>query len=222
CLRFEIITEIREVGILGRSSKLAHFSPSSEPSRRPALAAQGQATRTRTRIKDSEAVMADQILSVLEELSRDEFEKFTIYLNEDVLEGCAPIPQGKLDGTSVAGVVKLMKSSYGNQVVKVTLEILKKIKRNDLFQGLEKSSRSFHQRGARRDSSLEWDEQEQRGVGGKLPKVAEQSGQAAESIKRAQRRLKDHLRGKFACINEGLPRQGLQSQFHEIYTELYI
>ncbi|KAJ8245549.1 hypothetical protein GJAV_G00271930 [Gymnothorax javanicus] len=43
-----------------------------------------------------------------------------------------------------------------------------------------------------------------------------------ESIKRAQQRLKDHLRGKFACINEGLPRQGFRSQFHEIYTELYI
>ncbi|KAJ8245542.1 hypothetical protein GJAV_G00271850 [Gymnothorax javanicus] len=173
-----------------------------------------------------EAVMAEQILNVMDELRREEFEKFTFYLNENVLEGCAPIPQGQLEGRSVAGVVKLMKIFYGNLMVKVTLEILKKIDRNDLFQRLEKyfaNSKSFHQRGARRDSSYERDEQERRGGGGaKQPEVAEQSGLAAESIKRAQRRLKTRLSKELKCINEGLPRQGFRSKFHEIYTELYI
>ncbi|KAJ8253456.1 hypothetical protein GJAV_G00213150 [Gymnothorax javanicus] len=43
-----------------------------------------------------------------------------------------------------------------------------------------------------------------------------------ESIKRAQRRLKTILSEELKCINEGSPTLGLQRQFHEIYTELYI
>ncbi|KAJ8245544.1 hypothetical protein GJAV_G00271880 [Gymnothorax javanicus] len=157
-----------------------------------------------------EAMMADQILSVLDELRREEFERFTFYLNEDVLEGCAPIPQGQLEGRSVAGVVKLMKSFYGNLMVKVTLEILKKIDRNDLFQKLEKYSENSLNSGAEQDGTQTEDLHQH------LNK------ETTESIRRAQKTLKTGLSEELKCINEGLPTQDLQRQFHEIYTDLYI
>ncbi|KAG5840032.1 hypothetical protein ANANG_G00212060 [Anguilla anguilla] len=81
--------------------------------------------------------MAEQIVGILDELKGEEFERFTLYLNDEVLQGCGPIPQGQLEGKKVAGVVKLMKSFYGNKMVNITLEILKKIDRNDLIQRLE-------------------------------------------------------------------------------------
>ncbi|XP_064169521.1 uncharacterized protein LOC135242401 isoform X7 [Anguilla rostrata] len=81
--------------------------------------------------------MADQIVGILDELKKEEFERFTFYLNDEVLQECRPIPQGQLEGKNVTGVVKLMKSFYGNNMVKITLEILKKIDRNDLIQRLE-------------------------------------------------------------------------------------
>ncbi|KAJ8245537.1 hypothetical protein GJAV_G00271800 [Gymnothorax javanicus] len=44
----------------------------------------------------------------------------------------------------------------------------------------------------------------------------------AESIRRAQQRLKTRLSKELKYMNEGLLTLGLQSQFHEIYTELYM
>ncbi|KAJ8366601.1 hypothetical protein AAFF_G00348560 [Aldrovandia affinis] len=87
--------------------------------------------------------MAGLILEILEELKKEDFEKFTFYLNEEVLEGCRPIPQGQLEDKTRTGVVTLMKRSYGDKIVNITQEILKKIQRNDLVErlenGLEKS-----------------------------------------------------------------------------------
>ncbi|KAJ8283169.1 hypothetical protein COCON_G00020190, partial [Conger conger] len=81
--------------------------------------------------------MAGQVLEILEDLTKEEFLKLKLYLNEEVLERCRPIPQGRLEDQGVTGVITLMKSSYGNKMVQVTLEILRKISRNDLVERLE-------------------------------------------------------------------------------------
>ncbi|KAG9330035.1 hypothetical protein JZ751_027464 [Albula glossodonta] len=47
-------------------------------------------------------VMAGLILEILEELRKEDFEKFTLYLSENVVEGCSPISWEQLEdkGTS--------------------------------------------------------------------------------------------------------------------------
>ncbi|KAG5840149.1 hypothetical protein ANANG_G00214880, partial [Anguilla anguilla] len=50
----------------------------------------------------------------------------------------------------------------------------------------------------------------------------ERDEQHNESIKRAQQALKTHLKKKFECIFEGLPKQDDPTLLNEIYTELYI
>ncbi|KAG9331626.1 hypothetical protein JZ751_018632, partial [Albula glossodonta] len=82
-------------------------------------------------------VMAGLILEILEELRKEDFEKFTLYLSENVVEGCSPISWEQLEDKGVAGVVSLMRKYNGNNMVKLTLEILKKIQRHDLVQRLE-------------------------------------------------------------------------------------
>ncbi|KAG9334813.1 hypothetical protein JZ751_006476 [Albula glossodonta] len=81
--------------------------------------------------------MAGLILEILEELRKEDFEKFTLYLSENVVEGCSPISWEQLEDKGVAGVVSLMRKYSGNKMLKLTLEILKKIRRHDLAQRLE-------------------------------------------------------------------------------------
>ncbi|KAG9331625.1 hypothetical protein JZ751_018631, partial [Albula glossodonta] len=81
--------------------------------------------------------MAGLILEILEELRKEDFEKFTLYLSENVVEGCSPISWEQLEDKGVAGVVSLMRKYSGNKMPKLTLEILKKIRRHDLVQRLE-------------------------------------------------------------------------------------
>ncbi|KAJ8349110.1 hypothetical protein SKAU_G00276990 [Synaphobranchus kaupii] len=90
--------------------------------------------------------MADQeILEILEDLAKEEFERFQYCLNDDGLEECKPIPKGRLQDKTVTGVLTLMKSYYGDKMVKLTLEILKKIPRNDLVQKLESNPKNREQ-----------------------------------------------------------------------------
>ncbi|KAI1893220.1 hypothetical protein AGOR_G00121460 [Albula goreensis] len=81
--------------------------------------------------------MADLILEILEKLRKEDFEKFKLYLNENVPEGCSPVLWEQLEEGSVAGVASLMKKYYSDKMVDLTVEILKKIQRNDLVQRLE-------------------------------------------------------------------------------------
>ncbi|KAJ8358790.1 hypothetical protein SKAU_G00153150 [Synaphobranchus kaupii] len=53
------------------------------------------------------SLMAAQVLEILEERKREDFEKFTLSLNDDVLEECRPIPQRQLEDKTVAGMVSL-------------------------------------------------------------------------------------------------------------------
>ncbi|KAJ8332490.1 hypothetical protein SKAU_G00422790 [Synaphobranchus kaupii] len=91
--------------------------------------------------------MAGQILEILKELTKAEFENFKFYLNDEerVLEECKPIPRSELEDKNVTGVVILMKNVYGNKMVKLTLEILKKMDRNDLVQRWQSNPKNREQ-----------------------------------------------------------------------------
>ncbi|KAJ8357975.1 hypothetical protein AAFF_G00047010 [Aldrovandia affinis] len=78
-------------------------------------------------------------MEILWDLKEDDFKKFKCYLSGTVLEGCRPIPRGRLEDQSRTDVVTLMEDYYGDQRVNITKEILKKISRNDLIERLENS-----------------------------------------------------------------------------------
>ncbi|KAJ8372448.1 hypothetical protein AAFF_G00289480 [Aldrovandia affinis] len=83
--------------------------------------------------------MAELILEILEELKKIEFNKFKWYLSRNLLKGCKPIPRGQLQVKYKTDVVTKMEDYYGDKMVNITQEILKKIRRDDLINRLEKS-----------------------------------------------------------------------------------
>ncbi|KAJ8342171.1 hypothetical protein SKAU_G00320990 [Synaphobranchus kaupii] len=97
--------------------------------------------------------MADQVLEILDELNKEDFERFTLFLNDNVLEECKPIPLGQLEGKSVAGLVTLMRRYYGDKIMKLILEILKKIGRNDLVERWESNPKNSVQEEIQSDSA---------------------------------------------------------------------
>ncbi|KAJ8377661.1 hypothetical protein AAFF_G00255060 [Aldrovandia affinis] len=102
--------------------------------------------------------MAELILEILQDLTKEEFGRFKFYLTQGVPEGSRPIPQGQLEDQSRAGLATLMKGSYGDKMVNITWETLKKIPRNDLIEKykLEKSlgATMGDTRGRASDSSV--------------------------------------------------------------------
>lgn len=71
------------------------------------------------------------LLRTLEDLRKDDFEKFNWHLKSDVLEGCEPIPQSFLESPSRTDTVSRMIDSYGeDKSVNITVEILKLMRNN--------------------------------------------------------------------------------------------
>ncbi|XP_061086602.1 protein NLRC3-like [Conger conger] len=190
--------------------------------------------------------MAGQVLEILEELTKEEFLKLKLYLNEEVLEGCRPIPQGQLEDKCVTGVVTLMKSSYGNKMVQVTLEILKKISRNDLVERLESGAEVRRQTVRKRSgedlssaaAAGDYSPERKRERSLNAEPVSETQQGGAQSMTdasaltsnhqdtkkcapRVQEKLKSRLKKKFECIYEGVAKPGKRT-LKSIYTELYI
>ncbi|XP_061087576.1 NACHT, LRR and PYD domains-containing protein 12-like isoform X2 [Conger conger] len=176
--------------------------------------------------------MAGQVLEILEDLTKEEFLKLKLYLNEEVLEGCGPIPQGRLEDQGVTGVVILMKSSYHNKMVQVTLEILKKISRNDLVERLESGKMHPSQDpAAAGDYSPERkpvSETQQGGAQSLTVDVPLSSNhqdldtEKNQCAQRVQKNLKLILKQKYECIYEGVAKPGKHALLKSIYTELCI
>ncbi|KAJ8366602.1 hypothetical protein AAFF_G00348570 [Aldrovandia affinis] len=140
------------------------------------------------------SVMAELILEILEDLKKEHFEKFTFYLNGTVLEGCRPIPQGQLEDKTRTGVVTLMKRSYGDKIVNITQEILKKIQRNDLVERLEDG----------------------------LEKSVEARGWQTNERQQLKEKLRSRMARKSECIFEGVAKAGKRTLLSRIYTKVYI
>ncbi|XP_032642689.1 uncharacterized protein LOC116828501 [Chelonoidis abingdonii] len=75
----------------------------------------------------------EQLLHILDDLSKEEFEKFKFYLSH---VGTAPhIGRGKLDGTSPTQVAELLMQRYPQEALDIIHQVLHKIPRLDLVQG---------------------------------------------------------------------------------------
>ncbi|KAJ8377658.1 hypothetical protein AAFF_G00255030 [Aldrovandia affinis] len=154
-------------------------------------------------------MMAELILEILDDLMEEEFKKFKFYLNEEVLEGCRPIPRGRLEGNSRIRVVILMKGSYGDRMVNITREILKKIQRNDLIEEFSLSSGA-----AGSDVSPEKMHQD-------MEPGSETEQEGTQKPQRAQEHLRSRLEREFECTFEGVAKSRKRT-LNSICTELNI
>lgn len=95
------------------------------------------------------ATLREQLLKTLQDLKLEEFKNFKWHLEEDeMLEGVSGIPVSQLERADRMDTVDLMMHKYqAHGALDVTLEALKKISRNDLVQGLERSTRKHIDEG---------------------------------------------------------------------------
>lgn len=81
--------------------------------------------------------LKQKLWNTLQMLTKQDFETFKWFLKQPVLEGVPGIPVNQLEEANMCQTVDLMVQKYqGSGALKVTLEILKKMGRNDLAQEL--------------------------------------------------------------------------------------
>lgn len=81
------------------------------------------------------------LLNTLDELRKEEFERFKWFLEDERLKDSSTIPKNKLENAKTWDTVDLMIQTYTLPgAVEVTKRILKKINMNDLEQSLSDSS----------------------------------------------------------------------------------
>ncbi|XP_029599219.1 NACHT, LRR and PYD domains-containing protein 3 [Salmo trutta] len=80
----------------------------------------------------------ERLLAILDDLGSEELKRFKWYLTtENQLDGFLHIPKGQLETSNKLDIVDQMVQKYRENVaVKITLDILKKISRNDLAEKL--------------------------------------------------------------------------------------
>ncbi|XP_078127005.1 uncharacterized protein LOC144531008 [Sander vitreus] len=78
------------------------------------------------------------LLETLDTLRKEDFKTLQWYLSMEVLAGCKPIPESHLEDASRTATIRKMIESYNEELaVKVTVEILKKMKNNYAAEKLE-------------------------------------------------------------------------------------
>nr|XP_046234805.1 E3 ubiquitin-protein ligase TRIM21-like [Scatophagus argus] len=130
--------------------------------------------------------LTEELWKTLQNLREDEFGSFKWFLKQDeVLEGFSGIPVARLEKANRLDTVDLMVQKYpGPGALKVTLEVLHKISRNDLVQGLE-AFRKHHYRNHEEANKAE--------LGDKLKLMIQERQMKIEELKRAA-----HLSSKSA------------------------
>ncbi|XP_022622448.1 NLR family CARD domain-containing protein 3-like [Seriola dumerili] len=133
------------------------------------------------------------LLHTLENLRKDEFQKFKWHLQQgDSSKGYRSIPEGRLEEAEMWRTVDLMEQTYtGPKAVEVTRKILKKINRNDLVLRLS-DARS-------------------------APEVPE-----PRIITYYQAKLQSNLHDSFMCAREGWAQKKDEQRLIDIYTELWV
>uniref|UniRef100_A0AAX7VFA6 Pyrin domain-containing protein n=1 Tax=Astatotilapia calliptera TaxID=8154 RepID=A0AAX7VFA6_ASTCA len=79
------------------------------------------------------------LLGTLEDLGRDDFEKFTWHLKNGSVEGLPAIPVSKLENAERTDIVDLMFDTYSINTFEVTKNLLGRINKNDLLKNLNKT-----------------------------------------------------------------------------------
>uniref|UniRef100_A0A3P9DAT5 Pyrin domain-containing protein n=1 Tax=Maylandia zebra TaxID=106582 RepID=A0A3P9DAT5_9CICH len=79
------------------------------------------------------------LLGTLEDLGRDDFEKFKWHLKNGSVEDLPAIPVSKLENAERTKVVDLMFETYSINTFEVTKKLLGKINKNDLLENLNET-----------------------------------------------------------------------------------
>lgn len=86
--------------------------------------------------------LEEKLWRTLQRLTKDQFRSFKWFLKKRVLEGVSGIPEAQLEDAQLEEVVDLLVQNYpGPGALKVTLEVLGKISRNDLVKDLLEASK---------------------------------------------------------------------------------
>uniref|UniRef100_A0A3P9DKX9 Pyrin domain-containing protein n=1 Tax=Maylandia zebra TaxID=106582 RepID=A0A3P9DKX9_9CICH len=89
----------------------------------------------------SRLVDREKLLEMLEDLKKEELEKFKWFLRDrDVLVELQPISESKLEKASTCDLVDLVVQTYTEKSGEVTKKVFRKINRNDLVQKLSDNS----------------------------------------------------------------------------------
>ncbi|XP_076137510.1 NACHT, LRR and PYD domains-containing protein 3-like, partial [Alosa pseudoharengus] len=138
----------------------------------------------------------DLLFGTLDKLGSADLKRFRTYLSERTVEGCEPIPTGKLEDKDATDVASMMKEAYGGErSVKMTLTILRKMNLNDLADKLESFSRD----------------------------VAESRERDIDAIlQEVKAKHKKWMIEKFGKIHECLEDGKNKTLLSKIYTDLYI
>ncbi|XP_044045235.1 NACHT, LRR and PYD domains-containing protein 3-like isoform X1 [Siniperca chuatsi] len=155
------------------------------------------------------------LLNTLDDLGKDEFERFKWILKHERLKDSSTILKSKLENAKTWDTVDLMIQTYTlSGAVEVTTQILEKIQRNDLVQSLSDISS-----GPKGDVS-DVETSENRG-----PSFPQAEGVMVpvpepQPIAYYQHMLQSNLQDKFMCAQEGWMQ--MKERLVDIYTELYI
>ncbi|XP_029935551.1 uncharacterized protein LOC115379033 [Myripristis murdjan] len=85
--------------------------------------------------------LQEQLLSVLEDLGKEDLKGFQWFLqNAEIMSPFPAIPKSKLETADRMDTVDLMVQTYGKDPVEVTKKVLSKMNKNDLVQRLSGTS----------------------------------------------------------------------------------
>ncbi|XP_063333145.1 NACHT, LRR and PYD domains-containing protein 3-like [Pelmatolapia mariae] len=158
---------------------------------------------------------SEDLLSTLEDLGDEEFNKFKWLLHQaDVLQGFPTIKKSRLETTNRWDTVDMMVQTYRLPgAVEVAKKILERISRNDLLESLCASSS-----GREVDVSNCGETSQKRG----FPQTEDVVVPVPEPhpIISYQQMLQSNFQDKFMCAQEGWAED--KQRLVDIYTELYI
>ncbi|KAM4619228.1 protein NLRC3-like isoform 2-T3 [Polymixia lowei] len=165
------------------------------------------------------------LFRTLQDLGGEELKEFQWFLYQgDVLGGFPAIPKSLLEKVNRQDTVDQMVQTYGHQgALKITLEVLGKINRNDLVQSLTNTVSGPNGDFSDVKESLEKSSASVQPQEASLPLLPVHSIQTEETgAAVCQRELKSNLRKKFQSLFEGIAKPGEKTLLNDIYTELYI
>uniref|UniRef100_UPI003AAAAF7F NACHT, LRR and PYD domains-containing protein 3-like isoform X1 n=1 Tax=Centroberyx gerrardi TaxID=166262 RepID=UPI003AAAAF7F len=181
------------------------------------------------------ATHTELLLGTLEDLGDEELKSFKWFLQQaDILDGFPAIPKSRLEKADRQDTVDQMVQTYSPPgALEITVEVLKKINRNDLLQCFSKTSS-----GTNRDASGFGETSENRGASSlqpqsaPLPHLPTNSSQTEDLLVRTpkpprlitwyQRTLQSNLQDRLMCAQEGLSERKDKKHLDDIYTGLYI
>ncbi|XP_037646926.1 NACHT, LRR and PYD domains-containing protein 12-like [Sebastes umbrosus] len=174
------------------------------------------------------------LLGVLQDLGNEEFEHFRWLLKKAEVDDFPAIPKSRLEEANRLETVDQMVQTYGLPgALQITVEVLKKIPRNDLVERFSKSGFEPN-----KDATDVGETSENTGASSiqqaqAAPHPATMPGAQDEdlmvprpkpsrSITSYQCILQSNLQNKYMCIPEGLSKQKDKKHLDDIYTELYM